>query len=68
MAIGAPAGHINCLPVDVLVIGIGIGIVCSIFSLAIRANLAAAIDSMVAGSVLLIFASGRACVCVSASE
>lgn len=66
MAIGAPAGHINCLPVDVLVIGIGI--VCSIFSFAIRAKLAAAIDSMVAGSVLLIFASGRACVCVSASE
>lgn len=54
MAIGTPAGHINCFLVDSLAIGIGIGI-----AFAIRAKLAAAIDSWVAeGSVVLIFDSG----------
>lgn len=60
MAIGTPAGHINCFLVDSLAIGLAIGIgIGSIFTFAIRAKLAAAIDSWVAAeSVVLIFDSG----------
>lgn len=71
MAIGAPAGHVNCFVVVVVVIGIGFD---CLFSFAIRAKLAAVIDSIlvvVLGSVVLIFASlflcvrqiGEKCVC-----
>lgn len=59
MAIGAPAGHVNCF---VVVVVIGIGFDC-LFSFAIRAKLAAVIDSIVVvGSVVLIFASRFVCV------
>lgn len=62
MAIGTPAGHANCFVVAVVIgIGIGIGFDC-LFSFAIRAKLAAVIDSIVVvvvvvGPVVLIFAS-----------
>lgn len=60
MAIGAPAGHVNCFVVVVVVIGIGFD---CLFSFAIRAKLAAVIDSIVVvGSVVLIFASLFVCV------
>lgn len=44
MAIRAPAGHVNCFVVVVVVIGIGFD---CLFSFAIRAKLAAVIDSIV---------------------
>lgn len=60
MAIGAPAGHVKCFVVVVVVIGIGFD---CLFSFAIRAKLAAVIDSIVVvGSVVLIFASLFVCV------